>query len=116
MKTSEALARLETKVEGIDGKTGILGAKVEQLHGRIFNGMAKEIRDEVASKIEAINDKMERKISSVQTLVIGILIAVLLSFAGIIIEARVSSNQASKAIIDLGQRLTSHILMGEPNK
>ena len=93
------------------------------MHGRIFNGMAKEIREEVANRIAEINNKLEEKIASVQKLVVGILIALLLSLAGIIVESRVSANQSSiaaeknyKAIVDIGSKLEAHIILTEPKK
>jgi hypothetical protein len=105
----ETLSRLSEKVTKIENT-------VDKLHGRIFNGMAKEIRDEVSERIEKVNDKLEKKIVSVQKLVVGIIIALLVSLAGIVIESRWASSQSSdenmrnyKAILDLNAALTKHI-------
>jgi hypothetical protein len=108
-RDAQTLGRLDEKVSKIE-------ATVDKLCGRIFNGMAKEIRDEVSEKIREVNDKLEKKIGAVQKLVIGILIALLLSLAGIVIESRMAASVSSeestrnyKAILDLNNALTKHI-------
>jgi hypothetical protein len=87
-----------------------LQKQVEAVHQRVYNGLGKEIRQEVA-----------KELAGMRSLVIGILIALLLSLAGIVIEGRVSSNQSSvennrnyKAIVDIGSRLENHIIRTMP--
>jgi hypothetical protein len=89
-----------------------LRKQVEEVHHRVFNGLGKEIREEV-----------QKELAGVRKLVIGILVALLLALAGIIVEGRVSSNQAStennknyKAIIDIGSELREHIILTEPRR
>ena len=88
----------------------LLQKQVDAIHTRVYNGLGKEIRDEVA-----------KELAGMRKLVIGILIALLLSLAGIIVEGRVSSNQASaenyrnyKAIVDIGSQLENHIIRTAP--
>jgi hypothetical protein len=87
-----------------------LQAQIDEIHTRVYNGLGKELRQEVARGLAATN-----------RLVMGILIALLLSLAGIIIEGRWSANQATaendrnyKAIIDIGSRLDNHIIRTTP--
>jgi hypothetical protein len=86
--------------------------KIESMHERLYNGLGKELRQEI-----------KEEISGVRTLVIGILVALILALAGIVIEGRFSSNQSSlendrsyKAIVDIGAKLEEHIIItgGKP--
>ncbi len=95
----------ERRAENI-GVLAVMQDKINQMHGRLYNGLGKEIRQEV-----------KEEISGLRNLVVGILIALVLALAGIVIEGRVSSNQSSienaktyKAIIDVGSRLENHII------
>jgi hypothetical protein len=90
----------------------LLRKQIEEVHHRVFNGMPKEIREEV-----------QKELAGVRKLVIGILVALLLALTGIVVEGRVSTNQASaennrtyKAIIDISSELRNHILLTEPRK
>ena len=80
--------------------------KIDKVHDRVYNGLGKDIREEVS-----------KELAGVRQLVIGILVALLLSLTGIIIEGRMGSSQSSsesdrnyKAIVDIGTRLDNHIL------
>jgi len=84
--------------------------RVDAIHDRIYNGLGMEIRNEV-----------KEEICAVRNLFIGVLIAVMLALAGVVIEGRVSSGQATsendrnyKAIIDIGSRLENHIIRTVP--
>jgi len=84
--------------------------RLDAIHDRVYNGLGKDIRDEV-----------NKEVSGLRNLILGILIALLLSLAGIIIEGRVSSNQISmennrnyKAIVDVASELRNHIILSEP--
>jgi hypothetical protein len=105
----KTLAALEAKVDGLNGT-------VHEMHRRVFNGMAKEILKEVDEKVEKIRetvdkrlDGVDKKLGSSQKLVIGVMIAILLALAGIVIESRVSNEKNYKAIIDIGTELSNHI-------
>ena len=87
-----------------------LRKKVDAIHDRVYNGLGKDIRDEV-----------DKEVNGLRNLILGILVTLLLSLAGIVIEGRVSSNQASvennrnyKAIVDIGSRLENHIIRTGP--
>ena len=89
-----------------------LQKRIDSIHDRVYNGIAKEIRQEVKQEIDGV-----------RKLTIGILIAVLISLAGIVVEGRFSSVQASmentknyEAILDIGSKLQNHIITTEPRK
>ena len=89
-----------------------LREKVDAIHDRVYNGLGKDIRDEV-----------NKEVSGLRNLILGILVALLLSLAGIVIEGRVSSNQVSvennrtyRAIVDIGSKLENHVILTEPRK
>jgi hypothetical protein len=86
-----------------------LNLKMEEIHHRVYNGLGQELRQEVG-----------KELSGMRRLVIGILIALLLSLAGIIVEGRTSSTTASqenlrnyKAIVDLEMKLDYHLQQTE---
>ena len=71
--------------------------KIGEMSERVFNGLGKEIREEV-----------KKEIDGVRFLVISVLISMLLGLTGIIIEGRLSTNQSAqentrnyKAILDI---------------
>lgn len=86
-----------------------LQRQVDEMHTRIFNGLGKELRQE-----------MKDEIGGVRNLFIGVLVSLLVIFGGIVVEGRVSAGQASsennrnyKAIVDLSLKLEQHILNSE---
>lgn len=86
--------------------------EITKVRDRVFNGLGKDIREEV-----------NKELAGLRNLVIGILVALLLSLAGIVVEGRLSSQQASsendrnyKAIVDVGAKLEEHIILTEPKK
>jgi hypothetical protein len=90
----------------------LLRKQVDAIHTRVYNGLGKEIREEV-----------QKELAGVRKLVIGILVALLLALAGIVVEGRVSTNQSSaenernyKAIIDISSELRNHIIVTEKRK
>jgi hypothetical protein len=79
--------------------------QIEEVHARVFNGLPMEIRKEVKDEIGKVN-----------RLIVSILLAMFLALAGIVVEGRVSSSQASaenaknyRAIIDIGAKLDKHV-------
>lgn len=98
----KTLAALEAKVDG-------LCETVHEMHRKVFNGMAKEILKEVDDKLDKLKSTVDRKLGATQKLVLGILIAILLALAGIVIEGRVNSEKNYKAIVDIGTELSNHI-------
>lgn len=94
--------RAENKAVLID-----LQAKMDAVHDRVYNGLGKELRQEIKTEVGAV-----------RSLVIGILVALILALAGIVVEGRVSAGQAStennrnyQAIVDIGSRLDNHIIL-----
>jgi hypothetical protein len=85
----------------------LLQKQVDAIHERVYNGLGKEIRDEVA-----------KEVGGLRALVVSILVALLVSLAGIVITGQLNSNTRSaendrnyKAIIDIGSRLENHIII-----
>ncbi len=81
--------------------------QVDEVHHRVYNGLGLELRKEVKDEI-----------GGVRNLFIGILIAMILSLSAIVVEGRVSANQASsendrnyRAILEIGSKLENHIII-----
>jgi hypothetical protein len=86
--------------------------KIDQMHSRVYNGLGKELREEVKKETTRLSNRLW-----------AVIMVIVIALAGIVIQGRMSSNQASmendrnyKAIIDLGERVTEHIYMTEPKK
>lgn len=86
-----------------------LKQKMDAIHDRVYNGLGMELRQEI-----------KEEVGGVRILVIGILVALILALAGIVVEGRVSANQSSmanektyQAIIDIGSKLENHIIITE---
>lgn len=84
--------------------------QIDAIHSRLYNGLGFELRKEV-----------KEEISGVRNLFIGVLVALMLSLVGVVVEGRISSKQATvendrnyKAIIDIGSRLDNHIIRTKP--
>jgi hypothetical protein len=78
--------------------------QIDEIHCRVFNGLGKELRNEVKEDF----DKVHRKIGTLYKSIGGLLLALLMIFAGILIEGRFTAQKASdenlrnyKAILDL---------------
>lgn len=83
--------------------------QIDEMHSRVFDGLGKEIREEV-----------KKEVGGIRNLFIGILISLVLALAGIVVEGRISSSMATsenernyKAIVDIGLKLDRHILTTE---
>jgi hypothetical protein len=87
-------------------------SQINEIHGRVFNGLGLELRKEIRDETNILH----RKIGTLYKSVGGLLVALLLIFASIIIEGRVSSRQSSeenlrnyKAIVDVEKTLQMHM-------
>jgi hypothetical protein len=88
-----------------------LQRQVDEVHARVFNGLGKDLRNEIKAEVEKVNAKAW-----------ALLVALLLIFAGIIVEGRVSSNTSStenlrnyKAIVELESKIENHIIQTGTN-
>ena len=84
-----------------------LAKKVEEVRTRVYNGLAKEIREEV-----------KQEISGIQKLILGLLISIVLTFGGIIAAGQWAASKATdesmrnyKAIVEIGEKLNAHIII-----
>ena len=80
--------------------------QVEAVHDRVFNGLGKELREEI-----------HKEIGKVTKILIAILTGLILLLGGVIVEGRFSSTRSTeesqrnyKALMDIGNRLQLHIL------
>lgn len=87
-------------------------SQINEIHGRVFNGLGLELRKEIRDETNILH----RKIGTLYKSAGGLLVALLLIFAGIIIEGRASARQSSeenmrnyKAIVDVEKKLEMHM-------
>ena len=86
--------------------------KVELIRDRVYNGLGKEIRDEVSKTIGKINDKLWAVLASLFIALIGIIITVAVTSS----NRSVENNRNFKAIVDIGSHLENHIILTEPKE
>ncbi len=86
--------------------------RINEIHDRVFNGLGLELRREIRDETNILH----RKIGTLYKSVGGLLVALLLIFAGIIIEGRISASKSSeenmrnyKAIVDVEKALELHM-------
>ena len=79
---------------------------VAAVHERVFNGLGKEIREEVANEIKGLNAKLWALLTSLFITLIAIVVTVLISTTSRSME----NDKNYKAIVDIGSRLENHLL------
>lgn len=112
-RLAEAASRAAEKVaeKAVSEVEQRLQVQVDEIHHRVFNGLGLELRKEIGKDVHGLSNRIW-----------GVIFALLLAFAGIIIEGRVSSNQVTmenmtnyKAIVDLDKKIEMH-LNGAPEQ
>jgi hypothetical protein len=84
-----------------------LRTQVSEVHHRVYNGLGKEIRDEVSKEIKVINTRLWTVLASLFIALIGIIITISVTSA-----TRSAENEKSyRAIIDIGSELRNHIIL-----
>jgi tetrahydromethanopterin S-methyltransferase subunit G len=111
-KSKRIATALRAKLSAEDRK------KLDEVHQRVFNGLGKELREEVGEEVKIIH----RKIGTLYKSIGALLIALLMIFAGIIIEGRIASNTVTeennrnyKAIVDIAAKLEIHLQTTAPS-
>lgn len=80
-----------------DSLLQILLDRTQRIEDRVFDGLGKELREEVKHEIDKLRG-----------LLITVLISLLICFAGIIIESRVSANYRDSEIREIKNSLDMH--------
>jgi hypothetical protein len=90
----------------------LLRKQMEEVHHRVYNGLALEIRAEVAKEIGKLNARLWGLLVSLFIALIAIVVTVLVSTSNRSIE----NAKNYKAIVDLGAALEHHIVVsgGKP--
>jgi hypothetical protein len=82
------------------------GSMLAKVHDRVFNGLSKEIREEVAKEIDKVNAKLWAVLASLFIALIGIVITI-----GLTSTSRSMENERTyRAIVDIGSQLENHII------
>ena len=91
-----------------EGKLERMQSDIDSIKARVYNGLGNELRSEVG-----------KELAHNRGLVVGILVSLILSFAGIIVQGRIASNSASHendrnymAIMELKEKLDIHLSQG----
>ncbi len=78
-------SELKKRLENLEKQNEGLAKTQGEMHGRIFNGLGKELRDEI-----------HKEVDSVRKIVITILCVIFAGIVGIVIEGRFSTAARSK--------------------
>jgi len=88
-----------------DARLGEMHDEIEKIRARVYNGLGAELRKEVADALRGTN-----------SLVVGLLVAMFLALAGIVIQDRLASEQRSlendktyAAVMALDKKLDLHL-------
>jgi hypothetical protein len=90
----------------------LLRKQVDAIHTRVYNGLGKEIREEVRIEIDKLNTKLWAFLSALFIALIAIVVTVLISSANRSME----NTKNYQAIIEIGSQLRNHIILSEPRK
>lgn len=89
---------------------------VSDIKERIYNGMGAELRKEINGELTDLRKDFKDENSGTRKLVVGILVTLVLSLVGIIVEGRFSSQKSTdensrnyKAILQMEAKLEAHV-------
>ncbi len=123
---TRAAAAAEKAAQAAEAAFGVRD-QVKAIHDRVFDGFPSEIREEMATAVEGVMQKVdarlktatestERNIGSLRSKLWAVLIGVALVLAGIVIEGRIDAGARStenqrnyEAIRDLELKLELHL-------
>jgi len=83
--------------------------EMQEIRKRVFNGIPADIRREVKEELKELRDEVRKEYQGTRKLVVAILIAILLSFGGIIVESRFSTNSRDSELRSIRNDLQDHV-------
>jgi tetrahydromethanopterin S-methyltransferase subunit G len=86
----------------------LIWTELQEVKGRVFDGIPKEIREEIREEIKEVRQDVTRENGITRKLVVGILIAIVMCFAAIIVQDRFAYRSQSVEIKKISDSLEEH--------